>query len=524
MRRIFQLSLIFLSALLCTFAITPGTSRAATTLRLTLPPISNLDPVALPKTDLAARDLAENIFVGLVRHNPKTGAFDKMLAKDWQVSQDGLTWTFTLRTDVQWVRINGEKVEAVRPISPADFVAAFRRACDQVAPNPTSPTVFIIAGCVTVNNANPVQVNDVFIARNLKVIASGADKLEITFAYSAAYIPALLALPEFRPIPREIVSKNPLGWATQASTLVTSGPYVIQRWEGASLQLVRNPLWPDPFEGNIETISVNDSSGTPDAGRMPGNLRYRQSVLMLGFSLERPGVSNEGFRRALALAIDRTAIAPLAGGQPTAGILAQPNAGDLAADVAAAKAALATTPYGGCTRLPDKFDIAVDNSAGDAQIAQALIGGWNKALGCNTASFNVRPYDPARLMSIAHASVNVDENQKGAPRSHLWLVRWSPDYADPHAWTGDAIHCDYGFFQTGLACGSADELVDKASREGTDAAPYLQAEAVWFGKTGTFPVVPLAALYTNVKADTVSGLPADGADNAPFRFDQWTVK
>lgn len=500
-------------------------------IRVLLAPIQNLDPLSLAKGDLGGRDLVENLFVGLVRYNPQTGAFDKLLAKEWTVSADGLTWTFRLRTDIQWVRLNGDKIEAMRPITPGDFVTAIRRACDQTAPNPATPSIFIIAGCATVSNANPAQVNDIFIARNLKVAASGADKLEITFAYPTSYTDALLALPEFRPMPREAISKNPLAWATQTETLLTNGPYAVKAWTNGELTLTRNPFWPDQFAGDVTDLQIV-SSGAADIARSSKaageSAKFVQSVTVLGFSTERAGMNSDPFRRALSLAIDRTALAAIVDpvlATPVNWLLNTGGALTLSAPDAG-KIALAASPYAGCNRLPDKFEIGIDAQPQSAAIAQALIAGWNKTLGCNPTSFTVRAYDAARLLGIVRGAVNVDENQKGAPRPQLWIASWSPDYLARNAWISDALHCQFGFLRSALPCGKADELMIAAGVEADPAArkaQYDQIEALLFNPTnGSFPVAPLyRTAVTVVNSGRITASELAGGEVAPFRFDLW---
>jgi hypothetical protein len=45
-------------------------------------------------------------FVGLARQNEETSEVEPGMATSWDVSADGLVWTFQLRTDVPWVRYN----------------------------------------------------------------------------------------------------------------------------------------------------------------------------------------------------------------------------------------------------------------------------------------------------------------------------------------------------------------------------------------------------------------------------------
>src|SRR5690606_33456241 len=50
--------------------------------------------------------IVELAFIGLTVLNEETAETEPGIATDWTVSDDGLTYTFNLRTDVPWVRYN----------------------------------------------------------------------------------------------------------------------------------------------------------------------------------------------------------------------------------------------------------------------------------------------------------------------------------------------------------------------------------------------------------------------------------
>ena len=59
--------------------------------------------VSMLKPDFWARHIAsDNIFEPLVRMNPRTYKYEPALASTWQVSDDGLSYTFYLRQGVRW--------------------------------------------------------------------------------------------------------------------------------------------------------------------------------------------------------------------------------------------------------------------------------------------------------------------------------------------------------------------------------------------------------------------------------------
>jgi hypothetical protein len=105
--------LIFLTVLVL-LPVTPLAAQSGgAAVRIAARPISGAtaqsplpDPALLPAGDSAARDLVENLFVGLFRYDSGTRTAVPVLAREWTVSDDGLTWTFILREDIQWVGHN----------------------------------------------------------------------------------------------------------------------------------------------------------------------------------------------------------------------------------------------------------------------------------------------------------------------------------------------------------------------------------------------------------------------------------
>ncbi len=529
------------------------------TTNVIMPPAVSLDPVSLGRTDSSGRTIAENLFVGLTRYNPVTGQIERGLALDWTVSDDKLIWTFKLRNDVKWVRYNAGSgaVEAVRPVVAGDFVYGIRRACDPTPPNPAAHTIYVIAGCRNVATANPSSINEAFVASQLRVQALSDQTLEIKLALTVPNFDVLVSLPEFRPVPREAIEKG-TEW-TKPDTIMTNGPWALA--DGApdqpTMTLIRNPLWPDKIDGNVDRVAISFTSandvisqqittGAADFAVLaaPTAIALKQakpelvqsapgqSVTVLGFSAERPVVQKAAFRQALSLAIDRNNLIktvmpdlalpmsritpPGAIGGPTT----MPTDNGFSPD--SAKAAMsAGAGYNACV-LGTRLHILVDEQPQTEALAKTLIEQWKAVLGCSPFQFIVDTAASAKVQNVAHGTVNTIDPQ-ALPRPEMWIYTWSPDYPDANAWTGDAIHCQYGFMRTGVACGDGDALVDQAFLE-TDSTKradlYNRAETSWFGPQGTFPVMPLYVAINYVaqqpwlKGTTVNG---------PMHFDLWTL-
>lgn len=553
-----------LTAILILYLLPAGPILAAqnadaTTLRFAVAPFGSLDPVSVAPGDLAARDLVESLFVGLTHYDPLTNSIQPALARDWTTSDDGLTWTFHLRDDVQWVRYVDGAVQAVRPIVAGDFVYALRRACDSAAPNPIARTVYLIAGCRKIGTTNSLLVDDFFIARELGVKVVNAHTLEVRVLFPAPYLPTLLALPEFRPVPREAVTQVvPGGDWVQPGMLVSSGPFTLSTRDTSGFTLARNPLWPgwnEPGAGNIQQIAVS-LTPTPDAiaaafgggafdfarvdpasaAMLPPDRVIAASgptITVLGFSAERQIVVNDALRRALSLSIDRTALLAADRSALPAWRMTPPAAISIAVDAAdnrgfaldLARAALIESKYLNC-RLGEPLDFVIDQSPASEAMALAIIGQWQANLGCRPELFRILKMSADSVQRVANGTFSTIRNTDPA-RPQIWLFTWTPDHADLGAWLSDGVHCRFGYLKSYTACGDADTLIDQAGLERDPAQRltlYTQAEALLFGQQGTFPVAPLVVHQRYmVRQVWVEGPNAASAIH-PARFDLWSVR
>ncbi len=551
----YALPLLLLAALLSGSAhsinAAPNAQAAPHTLRVVMPAPENLDPTQLSRFDPSTRDLVENLFVGLTRFDPATRQVEPLLATDWQVSADGLTWTFTLREDVYWVRYDaaaGETV-AVRPVVAGDFVYAFQRACNPKRPSPLSNNLMPIKGCYTVANAFPETLTDLYIAQEIGVRALGPQTLEIELLYPASYFPALLSTPELRPLPRELFAEEEQ--IARGSALLSNGPFVLTRWDADGMTLARNPHWPEAFAGNIEAVEVRFAETAEALARavaeeradmarlLPEQVAAAQqyaaervhvaagdTLTMLGISFDRTPTDRVQVRRALAWALGRDALAgqffagsALPATRFTAGdVLTAPNVAPLRYDSSAAQAAFAEAGFPSCAGVPDQFVIALpEDDPRWEQVGAALVQQWSATLGCNPALFEVTTVSHPLLIQLGHANYDTES----VVRPHLWLFTWTGDYPDANAWLGDALHCRYGYIRNARPCDENDALLDRAGQEmdaAQRAALYGQVEEAFFGDAGSFPVIPLfRSASAWVQSPSLEEVNASAA-----RYDLWT--
>ncbi len=519
------------------------------TVRIAVAQPSNLDPATVSRFDYHKPDLLENLLIGLTRLDPSSGDVEPQLATDWTVSSDGLIWTFNLREDVQWVELQDDEPVAVRPVVAQDVVFAIQRACDPNRLSPLTTNMMLIAGCRDTANAMvPEQITQAWLDQYIGVRATNDHTVQFELLFPASYFLTLTTLPEFRPLPRGRVSDT---WPL-ATTIVTSGPWVVRTWDADHMLLTPNPFWALEREGNVEqvdirfdedpaSIPVRLTSGAIDLARLDAdgaataqlgnpqlvNSTEGRTVVVVGFSFEYSPLDNALVRRALAQAIDRDQLArTLDGYQSTTHLIPNnamgtPSVEGLSFDPAMAQATLANAGYSQCTNFPGQIVLAVEDNELAIRIGQFVVGQWNQNLGCGDV-FQVGTASAQELVNTAHATIDASDESTIA-RFQVWLLTWTADYPDADAWLYAALHCSNGYFRTGRACDNTDALLNQASvtldlvnRINT----YQLAEMSFFGPDGTFPIIPL--VITTAYWGQQSWLSGVGA-YGPFQFDRWSL-
>ena len=149
-------------------------------------------------------------------------------AESYEVSPDGLVWTFTMRDGLKWS--DGSELNA------KDYEYAYKRVVDPATAAPYASTVLgMVAGYDEV-----VATGDV---DKLAVKASEDGKtLTITLADPCPYFGQLLAFATLSPTNKATIEANGDAWATKPETYIGNGPYMITEWTpGERIVLSKNP-------------------------------------------------------------------------------------------------------------------------------------------------------------------------------------------------------------------------------------------------------------------------------------------
>lgn len=291
-----------------------------------------------------------HLFEGLMRYAPGTAAagsdadmlsvtLEPGQAASYEVSEDGLTWTFRLRDDIFWS--DGS------PVTAADFVFAWQRLAD---PANDCPDSRLLAGVVA--GASAILAGEAEPA-SLGVAAPDDKTFTVTLERPFPRFPELTAKPALFPLPAAAVQEWGPEWATadrllDDGSILTNGAFRVEQWQEGSLKLVRNEYYydaenigPDALtflfsDSEAEVLQLFENEECGFIRGFPTAAAAELAAAGCCFDLPRPGqcvlqfncerLPDWRLRAAIALAVDKEKLARdvLQGGQTPAPSLIDP--------------------------------------------------------------------------------------------------------------------------------------------------------------------------------------------------------
>ncbi|MDB6165039.1 MAG: extracellular solute-binding protein family 5 [Lacunisphaera sp.] len=300
---------------------------------------ATLDPqlATLPDEFFIIRALSE----GLVTPSPVGGTPLPAMASHWESSPDGLTWTFHLASGAFWS--NGD------PVTAPDFVWSIKRALTPATAAPKAPLFFPI------RNAADFLRGVVTDFSRVGISAPDARTLVITLAHPTADFLALAASGPWIPVHPATVEKFGGDW-TRPEHFVGNGRFLLVEWRPQQRVVVRkNPRYLTSFTTQLAEIQflAFDNRDSEERAFRAGQVDVTMDVpasKLAAYRTEQPSplhtvplhetryialnttrapLDNPRVRRALALALDRTALVEkvLRGGQRPAFSFIPPGLG-----------------------------------------------------------------------------------------------------------------------------------------------------------------------------------------------------
>jgi len=428
-----------------------------------------LDP--RKSTSIAASNIEAQVFEGLTsidsNNMPIPGA-----AERWEVSPDGLKYTFYLRQNAKWS--NGD------PVTAHDFEYAWKSTLDRELASSYAYQLFYIKNGEDYN-AGKVSADQV----GVKAIDDYT--LEVNLEKPTPYFLSLVSFHTYYPVNKKVATANPK-WSDDASTFIGNGPFKFASWVHENkIELVKNDQYWDVAKvklSGMELILVDSNStvmtmfenGQLDMAENPPNTEVPRleregkikSMPFLGtyfytFNVKRPPFDNVKVRKAFSLAVNRQDIVTrvLQGGQKAALALVPYGVPDVAPgedfrvkggdyiadnDVAKAQQLLSEAGYPGGKGLPPVV-LLFNTSDNNKTLAEAVQEMWKKNLGVN--------------VELSNQERKVFNDNLDNHNFQLSRNEWVGDYADAMTFI-ELFESDNGNNDPGYSNPAYDELVRTA--------------------------------------------------------------
>ena len=394
-------------------------------------------------------------------------------AESWTVSDDGLTYRFTLRPGLAWS--NGA------PLTAEDFAWSWRRT---VAPKTGSKYAFPF---YPILNAEQILTGVERDPNALGVRAIDDRTLEVRLKAPTGFFLKLLGLPQFSPAYRPAVEQYGAQY-TRPGNLVSNGAFMLVEWTPQSrIVVAKNPHYWDaasvkldkveylPIENQNEELKryrageLDETYDVPSEqldfvrAELPDELRITpfMGTYYLGFNLTRPPFrDNLKLRQAINLVIDREAIVAKitkAGETPAYGWVPPgiegyaPRSFDwetlpMADRIARARRLYAEAGYG--PAKPLALELRYNTSENHKKIMIAIASMLKQTLGIQVTLVN------------QEFKVFV-EARKAKRETELFRDGWTADYPDANNFA-ELLLTGAGLNDSGYASPAYDDLVHRA--------------------------------------------------------------
>ena len=408
------------------------------------------------------------------------------VAESWEVSEDGLTYTFHLNPDAKWS--DGEQITA------QDFVYSWQRLMN---PDTAAPYAFIGE---YLKNGLAVEKGEMDPSQ-LGVVAQDDTTLVVTLERPTAYFLSMIgAQAQFAPLRQDIVEQYGSDFAADYEKNVYSGPYVLTKssdnqwffepnenyWDADSIKLDRVELNyvqnPDTAvamyeDGELDYVSLPTASISAYEGKDNTFLNGNVDYFYFNMNGSCPELANKNMRLALNYALNRNEYNQLVNSgyyKPSNGLVfsgltgvngtygeestleSYPLDGDDAKAKEYLNAALSELGYSD----PSEVTLTLTTSDNESSKKQAEVCQemWNSTLGINV-----------EIEQITYNEV-LTRQQEGEYEI-IW-AGWGSDYDDPYSYL-ELFMSSSSYNYSGFKNDEYDALMTATQTE-TDAAARME--------------------------------------------------
>lgn len=487
-----------------------------------------LDPHIV--TGVPEHHIITALFEGLVTKNPYTLDIEPGMADSWEISPDGMTYTFHIREDAKWS--NGD------PLTAEDFRWSWQRALSPLLGSEYSYMFYSIVNAEAYNNGELADFNQV----GVKVLDK--QTLEVKLRTPTPYILQIFDHYSTFPVHRATVEAfgSPTDRLTQWATvgnIVTNGAFVLTEWQvNSHLRVEKNPLYWDADKVKLNAIVFYPTENLVTEERMfrDGQLHRTEEIPIekiasykaehpenvviapwIGsyfyiFNTDRKPLDDVRVRKALAMAIDRKLLAEtvMQGVYFPSTTLVPPgtvgyNPPEIFSyDPEQARQLLAEAGYPNGEGFP-AMDVLYNTHEDHRKIAVAIQQMLLENLNVN---INLVNQEWKVYLDNQH-NMNYDISRKG----------WIGDYVDPDTFLSLFI-TDGGNNDTGFSDPRYDEIIQNEAPAELDRdkryALYREAETILLESMPFLPIFTYQ--FKHLYATSVKGMPPNIMDYYNYKY------
>jgi len=446
------------------------------------------------------------------------------------MSPDGLVYTFHMREDARWS--NGD------PVTAHDFFNSYKRI---LTPSLASRYAYML---YPIKNARRFNEGEVTNFDEVGVRALDDATFQVTLENPTAYFLAMTAQHyTYWPVHLPTVQKHgdPYqrgnNW-TRPGNYVGNGPFVLKEWKvNEVVKVVKSETYWDRDRVRLREINFYpiESLETEERAFRSGQLHvteevplskipeYREKkpnliridpylgVYLYRLNTTRPFLKDPRVRRALSMAVDRTAIVEriTRGGQTPAYFYTPPDTRGYTSPAAheynpeKARQLLAEAGHPGGQGLP-KLQILFNTSEAHKAIAEAVQQMWSKELSIESELVN----QEWKVYLDTEHKLDYDVSRGG----------WIADYPDPYTFLSTFASWSENN-RTGWVNPRYDELLAESERTVDPAKRYQilgQAETVMMEDAPLIPIYHYTRVY-NIQPSVKNWYPTF-LDHHPYKF------
>lgn len=287
---------------------------------------ATLDPGMM--SGVAEHHCAIVLYEGLCRSDPKTLEPLPGVAKSWDISPDGLKYTFHLRPEAHWQDSKGNDKG---PVTAQDFLYSWLRVVKTPEGEEPSEYQYVFDWIVAAKDIREGKEKD---TSKFGVRVIDDRTLEVTLATPCGFWLELCAYQTLFPVHKETIEKHKMLW-TKPENIVANGPFLLDSWTPLKeIVFKKSKVYWRAAENRLETLRFlpiddqntalnkflngevdwGDDSSVPlaRADQVLKNPNFRCSpylgIYFYRFNCTRPPFNDARVRRAFSMAVDKRTI------------------------------------------------------------------------------------------------------------------------------------------------------------------------------------------------------------------------